>query len=129
MNKTILVDAYQGIYRPDLNGVDQQMYLILEGFDNSKVIVTNATSEKMVELGMIDLPYPVFTQNFNPLKTDPKYYLNLLSEYNLTPDQVIYFEHDNQAVESARSIGINSYCYDYEKRDLTALESFLRENI
>jgi FMN phosphatase YigB (HAD superfamily) len=45
----------------------------------------------------------MFTLNFNPLKTDSKYYEIFLEKYNLKIDEVVYFEHNLDAVNSARS--------------------------
>lgn len=128
IQKTILVDAYMGIVRPDI-GLDVLMYDLLQMFSNPKIIVTNADTKKQQELGLTNLPYPLFTQHFSPLKTESQYFYNLFSEYDLQSSQVIYFEHDLKAVNTASSLGIVSYHYDYEKRDLVALEKFLQDNI
>jgi hypothetical protein len=77
---------------------------MLEKFPNDKVILTNADVEKQIELGLVNLPYPLFTQSFDPMKTDPQFYMNFLKEYNLLVNDVVYFEHSGEAVESARSI-------------------------
>jgi hypothetical protein len=42
---------------------------------------------------------------------------------------VVYFEHNLDAVNSARSFWINTYHYDKDKKDLVELEKFLKENI
>jgi hypothetical protein len=52
-----------------------------------------------------------------------------LREYNLNSDEVVYFEHNLEAVESAKSVWINTFHYDKDKKDLVSLERFLRENI
>ena len=53
---------------------------------------------------MVNLPYPMFTQNFDPLKHAPEFYKNFLKKYNLEAKDCIYFEHDTKAVESAQSV-------------------------
>jgi FMN phosphatase YigB (HAD superfamily) len=67
----------------------------------------------------------MFTLSHNPEKTDPQYYQTMLQHFNLIPEQVVYFEHDEQAVESAKSIGITTYHYDPIKKDLEELKNFL----
>ncbi len=105
------------------------MHQILEKFPNKKIILTNADEEKQKEFGLVNLPYEMFTQNFNPLKTNPDFYKTFLKEYNLTVEEVIYFEHDENAVKSAKSLWILTYHYDKDKKDLEALEKFLKENV
>ena len=43
--------------------------------------------------------------------------------------EVIYFEHNPDAVKSAQSIGIETYYYDNDKKDLIGLKKFLAENL
>jgi FMN phosphatase YigB (HAD superfamily) len=75
------------------------------------------------------MPYEVFTLKHNPEKTDPKYYEILLKQFGLSTEDVIYFEHNPKAVESAQFIGINSYFYDTDKKDIDGLKKFLDTNI
>jgi len=125
--KTILVDAVdtfviegEGIYEP--------LYDLLEKYPNRKIILTNANDPQMVEFGLTDLPYKFFTLKHNPDKTDPIYFQTMLKEFDLKPEEVIYFEHNPDAVKSAQSVGITSHHYDSEKKDLEALKSFLDTN-
>ncbi len=53
----------------------------------------------------------------------------MLEHFGLTKDDVIYFEHNTKAVESAWSMGILSHHYDGEKRDLVALKEFIDQNL
>ncbi|MFC1798093.1 hypothetical protein ACFLY2_03080 [Patescibacteria group bacterium] len=54
---------------------------MLENFENRKIILTNADEEKQKDLGLINLPYEMFSLNFNPLKSDSKYYEIFLEKY------------------------------------------------
>jgi FMN phosphatase YigB (HAD superfamily) len=78
---------------------------------------------------MTDLPYPLFTLNHQPEKTNPTYYKMMLQHFNLTPAKVIYFEHNKEAVASAKSVGITTYYYDSEMKDTEALKVFLDTNL
>lgn len=125
--KTILVDAWNTLV---FDGkIHTELQEMLDTFPNPKIILTNANTEKQVELGLVNLPYPLFTLNFNPPKTDPKYYEILLEKYNLKKEDVVYFEHNQDAVKSAKQVGITTYWYNSETRDLKSLEKFLQENI
>ena len=52
----------------------------------------------------------------------------MLKNFNLKPEDVIYFEHNPEAVKSAQSVEITSHYYDAAKKDLEALKLFLDGN-
>lgn len=125
--KTLLVDAWNTFVLED--GINEALHELLEKYPNKKIVVTNANSEEIKKLGMTDLPYELFTLSHNPDKTDPLYFKKLCEKYGLQADELVYFEHNPQAVESARSLGIESYHYDHTKKDLNTLENFLEETL
>lgn len=125
--KTILVDAWKTFI--DENGVNSKMQEILDGYHNRKIIVTNANDEEVLKYGMVNLPYELYTLKHNPDKTDPEFFKRLFEHFNLSANDVVYFEHTPAAVESGRSLGITSYYYDSEKIDLEGLKVFLKENL
>lgn len=126
-----MVDAVDGLVIETENSFEifEEMKDLLETFPNRKIIVTGANDEQYKTFGLDAMPYEVFTLKHNPEKTDPKYFEILLEQYGLNKDEVIYFEHNPEAVKSAESIGIKSYHYDHEKRDLAALKEFLTANL
>jgi len=75
------------------------------------------------------MPYEVFTLKHDPEKIDPSYYKIMLKHFNLNVKDVVYFENDENAVKSARSVGIKTLHYDKDKRDLITLKKFIRENL
>lgn len=126
--KTILVDAVDCFVSPE-GVIFQEMYNLLETYQNKKIILTGANDEQFKEFGLDDMPYDVFTLKHSPEKTDPHYYRILLERYNLQKDRVIYFEHNPEAVKSAESVGITSYFWDNDKKNLDALKEFLDMNL
>jgi len=56
---------------------------------------------------------------------EPKYFEQTLKHFNLEAENTVYFEHNPEAVKSAQSMGITSYHYDPDKKDMDALRSFL----
>lgn len=126
--KTILVDAIHGLIDTEGN-VFEEMYKLLEEFPNRKIILTSADYEATNQYGLNDAPYEVFTLKHDPEKTDQKYYEMMLAHFNLNKDNVIYFEHSKEATSSAESVGIKTYFYDAEKKDLAGLKKFLVENV
>lgn len=126
--KTILIDIAHTFFIYD-KGIFKDMYDLLENYPNRKILVTNADDEKMKEKGMVDLPYEVFNLENDPNKKEGKYFEKLLENYDLKAENVIYFDHIQECVDSANSVGIASYYYDENKRDLERLKTFLDENL
>lgn len=129
--KTILVDAVYTFIIETEGGfaIFEEMHALLDNYPNQKIILTNAPDERYKMYGLDAMPYEVFSLKNDPPKTDPKYYETMLAHFGLTSLDVIYFEHNPQAVESAESVGIKTHRYDPEKKDLTALKKFLDENL
>jgi|SRR3989344_2590640 len=127
MNKTILVDAVD-CFVSDKGEIYKEMYELLETYPNRKIILTGANDEQFKKFGLDKMPYEVFTLKHNPEKTDPSYYERMLEHFSLTKEEVVYFEHNPEAVKSAKSTGINSYFFDCDKKDLNALKEFLDRN-
>jgi len=126
--KTILVDAVY-CFVSEEGKIFEEMYDMLEEFPNKKIILTNAGKERYKQYGLDKVPYEVFTLEHNPEKTDPKYYELMLKHFNLDKGDVLYFENKLEAVKSAEVMGIKSYHYDPQKRDLESLKKFLKANL
>lgn len=126
--KTILVDAVNTFVLKD-QGIFRDMYELLEEYPNNKIILTNADDEQMETFGLHDMPYDVFTLKHNPEKTDSVFYETMLKQFDLSADEVVYFEHNHEAVASAQSKGIKTLHYDKDAKDLEAVKEFLDENL
>tara|TARA_Y100000310_G_scaffold342130_1_gene443914 strand:+ start:3350 stop:3742 length:393 start_codon:yes stop_codon:yes gene_type:complete len=129
--KTILVDAIDCFVIEDEKGfrIFQEMRDLLDIFSNRKILLTGANDDQFQKFGLDKAPYEVFTLKHDPEKTDSKYYEIMLQHFGLEKGDVVYFEHDPDAVKSAQSVGIKSYHYDQEKKDLKALKVFLDESV
>lgn len=126
--KTILVDAINGLVLED-GSILQSMLNLLETYPNKKIVLTGANDEQFKHFKLGSVPYEVFTLKHNPEKTDPEYFRRLLKQYELSPQDVVYFEHNAQAADTARSLGVETYFYDHTKEDMTALKAFLDNNL
>ncbi len=122
--KTILVDAINAFVIKD-EGIFDEMFKILEEYPNKKIILTGANDEEIIKFGLNDLPYDFFTLKHSPDKIDPTYYQTMLKHFKLEAKDVIYFEHNENAVKSAQSVGIKTFHYDKDKKDLEALKVFI----
>ena len=129
--KIILVDAVDCfiIKKEEKFEIFQDMYKLLEEYSNKKIILTGASDDKWKLFGLDKMPYEVFTLKHNPEKIDPEYYNILLGKFSLKKEDVIYFEHNADAVKSAKSIGIETYYYDNDKKDLAGLKKFMDDNL
>lgn len=125
--KVILVDAWNTFATE--TGINKDMQALLDSFSNKKIILTNANPEEKVKFWIVDMPYPVFSLEHNPNKTDSEYFTKFLAEFWLSADDVIYFEHNPEAVESAKSIWITAHRYDKDKKDLDSLAEFLKKTV
>lgn len=125
--KTILVDAVNTFVVDGVMNAD--MHMILDTFPHRKIIVTNANADEQVTYGLVDMPYEMFTMNHNPNKPDPLYFTTLLEQYDLKPEEVVYFEHNPDAVKSAQSVGITTMQYDHINKDIDAVRQFLEANV
>ncbi|MDD5732107.1 MAG: HAD-IA family hydrolase [Patescibacteria group bacterium] len=126
--KIILVDAINAFVIKD-EGVFEEMHKVLEQYSNRKIVLTGANDEEFERFELSKVPYEIFTLKHNPEKADPEYYKTLLKHFDLKPSDVVYFEHNENAVKSARSVGIVTYHYDKDKKDLAELKKFIDENI
>lgn len=129
--KTILVDAvYCFIEKADEGfRIFKSMYEMLETFPNRKILLTGAPDEKIKEYGLDTVPYEYFTLKMNPKKSDPNYYKLMLEYFGLRSDQVVYFEHNTDAIHAAEMVGIQTYAYDEKKHDVSALKKWLLERL
>lgn len=125
--KTILVDAVDAFVIETENGFEifEPMRKMLDDFPNRKIILTGANDEQFKKFGLDKMPYEVFSLKHDPEKTDPEYYKKMLEHFNLKSEDVVYFEHNPEAVKSAQSVGIKTHFWDKEKRPLRELGIFL----
>jgi hypothetical protein len=126
--KTILVDAVY-TFVSDAGEIYKPLQDLLDQYSNRKIILTGADYEVDNKYNLKNMPYEVFTLKHNPEKSDPQYFKTLLDKYSLKSDEVVYFEHADEAMKSAQSLGILTHFYDSDKKDLVALKQFLDANL
>jgi len=124
--KTLLVDAWNTFVTND--GINKDMQQLLDGYINPKIILTNASAEELISFGIVDMPYPIFSLAHKPNKTNPEYYKKMLNELSLTSKDVVYFEHHEEAVKSARSLSIDTLWFQ-QGSSLKNLKQFLDQKL
>ncbi len=122
--KVILIDATHFLIDEEGN-VSRELKKYLDSLSNKKIILTNSSFEKHDILFKNLQDYEIFTLENNPNKKDPKYYESVLKKFNLKFNEVICFEHKEDSVKSAESIGIKTIL---SKGELKQVKSFIDEN-
>jgi len=128
MEKTILVDAINTFVISG-EGIFDPMYSLLESYPHKKIILTNADDEQMKKYGLDSMPYEIFSLKHNPDKINPEYYHTMLNKFGFAIRDVVYFEHNKDAVASAKLVWITTFHYDKNTKDLLSLKRFLDEHL
>ena len=126
--KVILVDAINTLVIPN-EGVYESLLKILDNYPNRKIVLTGANNEEFIQHGLDKLPYEVFTLRHDPEKSNPNYYKILLEQFDLAVEDLIYIEHNMEAIRSAESLNIKVFHYDKDLKDINKLNQFLELNI
>ena len=126
--KVILVDAINTLVIPN-EGVYEPLLKILDSYPNRKIVLTGANNEEFIQHGLDKLPYEVFTLRHDPEKSNPNYYKILLEQFDLAVEDLIYIEHNMEAIRSAESFNIKVFHYDKDLKDINKLNKFLELNI
>ena len=121
--KTLLIDAINCLLQKN-KGINQDLLNELEKLENPKIIVTNASKEKLENMGFKELPYEIFTCNGKPNKLEPEYFKNLLNSKNIKPEDCYYLDHKQENLDSASKEGIKVYLY--EKNEYS-IKKFLKD--
>ena len=126
--KVILVDAINTLVIPN-DGVYEPLLKILDSYPNRKIVLTGANNEEFIQHGLDKLLYEVFTLRHDPEKSNPNYYKILLEQFDLAVEDLIYIEHNMEAIRSAESLNIKVFHYDKDLKDINKLNQFLELNI
>ena len=124
--KIILVDAINTLIIPE-EGIYEPLFNELEKYPNRKIILTGANDQEFIYHELDKSPYEVFSLKHNPEKSDPNYYKILLDRFDLDVKNLIYIEHNLEAVNSAKSMNINVFHYDKDLKDIIKLKKFLEK--
>lgn len=103
---TILVDAINCLIDKE-RGLNEELANFLRQTGKKIVVVTNA-SEKEIKSFLKDYNFDVFTLNKNPEKTNLDYFKQLLNKHNFNTEKIIYFDHKEENLESAKKAGITN---------------------
>ncbi len=126
--KIILVDAINTLIIPG-EGIYMPLYNLLEKYPHRKIILTGANDKEILDYSLDKAPYELFTLKHNPEKSDPNYYKILMDTLDLKVKNLIYIEHNIDAVHSAESLKIDVFHYDKDLKDIKKLKFYLDNNL
>jgi len=120
--KAILADAINCLI--DKEGkINEELAIILKNSNKKIIVVTNANQEE-IKSKLKEHNFDIFTLNKNPDKSNPIYFKELLKKHNLQPEDVIYFDHKKENIESAKKTGILSELYE----TINQVKKFIENN-
>ena len=80
-------------------------------------------------LNIEEAEYLLCTGLFDNYENDLNYYKILLEQFDLAVEDLIYIEHNMEAIRSAESLNIKVFHYDKDLKDINKLNQFLELNI
>lgn len=128
--RVILVDGMYCLYDENFK-LKIELLDIINNLNSHYVLVVNKFREKGRELvknydQTKDTNWETFSLEEKGIKKDnPEYFKNLLKKFNLIPEEVIYFDHDKNNVETAKKLGILSKHYT----DIKTIKKFIEDNL
>ncbi|MEK7498199.1 MAG: HAD-IA family hydrolase, partial [Patescibacteria group bacterium] len=122
--KVILIDGMNCLYDENFK-INKGLLEIINHFNSQSILVVNNFREKGYNL-VKETNWKAFSLEEKKIKKDnPEYFKLLLKEFNIIPEEVIYFDHKKENIESAKSIGINSILY----KDNKQIKEFIENNL
>ena len=124
--KTILVDGMFCVYDENFN-VNKELLHMIDSFRARKILVVNKFREKgkkLLENSSIKHSFSLEEENIN--KDNKEYFLRLLKKFDINPKEIVYFDHDENNVKTAKSVGINSVAYS---RNNLLIKQFIIDNL
>ncbi len=122
---TILVDAIGCIVNEN-GDINRELVNFLSLLNKKIIVVTNASKDDkrlnvLSQINILDKiagkkGVEIFTLNKKPDKTNPDYFRQLLKKYNLVKEDIIYIDHSEENLNSARESGILSELYKNNKQ-------------
>jgi FMN phosphatase YigB (HAD superfamily) len=126
MKRTILADGMHTIYDRNFN-INKELLEIIDFFDTKKILVVNGFREKGKEVLKNSSITEAFSLEEKQIKKEnPEFFEVLLSRFDLKPKDLIYFDHDENNVKSAESVGIISRHYTNNNEEI---KDFIGENL
>jgi len=127
--KAILVDAINTLFDKERK-VNQELLNIINSYNLKIIVVTNIIENDQKNKPLVEISkknnLEIFTLEGNPKKSSSRYFEQLLKKYPLKPEEIIYFDHKKENLDSAKKAGITSITqYENNKK----IKDFINSNL
>ena len=130
VNRLILVDGMHCLYDENFN-INKELLGLINNLNTHTVLTVNGFREKGLNLVKnydknYDTNWEAFSLEEKKIKKDSSEYFEvLLKKFNLEAEEVMYFDHDKNNVETAKKLGILSKHYT----DIKSIKNFVEDNL
>jgi leucyl-tRNA synthetase/8-oxo-dGTP pyrophosphatase MutT (NUDIX family) len=124
--ETILIDAVFCLINKTENGLtlNEELYTYLENLPQRKIVVTNAKDEALQTIKkLVGDKFEVFSLQFSPEKTDPKFYETMIKDLGIDINLAVYFDHNDDNLSSARANKIHCFQYKSNQQAISTLNT------
>ncbi|MDD5133126.1 MAG: alanine--tRNA ligase-related protein [Candidatus Nanoarchaeia archaeon] len=128
--RLILVDGMYCLYDDKFN-LNKELLDTINNFNSHSILVVNKFKEKGLKLVQnynpeLDTNWQAFSLEEKGIKKDnPEYFNTLLKTFDLQPEEVIYFDHDEKNIETAAKLGILSKHYT----DIKSIKKVIEDHL
>ena len=123
--RVLLIDGMHCLYDENFN-INKKLFDALQNFNCRKIIVVNNFKEKAEAL-LKEYGYEIFSFNGKILKNKKEFFEKLMEKYKIEKDEIIYFDHDDENVDTAEEAGIkNALVYDGK---IKKIQDFVKNKI
>lgn len=122
--KAIIGDAMHCLINKETQEINKVQAEMLKETGLKIIISTNSNPKKVKEI-LKNYDFEIFSLEKDPDKSNPEYFEKLLKKYSLNPGEVIYFDHKEDNIKSAKKVGIKVELYENDKKT----SQFIKKNI
>ncbi|MEI6144359.1 MAG: alanine--tRNA ligase-related protein, partial [Candidatus Berkelbacteria bacterium] len=122
--RTILIDGMHCLYDENFE-INQTLLEILNSKNTRKILVVDGYREKAKELLKVFDIECFSLEEEKITKTNPEYFKKLFEKFDLKSEDVIYFDHSQENIDSAKSLGILTELYSGAEQ----VDQFLQKNL
>ncbi len=122
--RILLVDGMFCLYNKYFK-INEELLHILNSINVRKILIVNGYTEKAREL-LKNTNFEIFSLEKEGIKKENQdYFKKLMKEFNLSSEELLYFDHAEENINSAEKLGITSELYKNNK----IIKKFIEDNL
>jgi len=126
-NKVLLIDGMHCLYDENFN-LNEKLLELINSYGNDKILVVNGFGDKARKL-LEGYNIDVFTFEQEIKKDNKEFFIKLLEKYNLSNENVIYLDHDENNLKGAEQAGIKKNKLFALGDDVLEVKNFINSSI